>query len=161
MFFQLFFLFIFSSAITFSQDTRWYPFNDGLETATKENKKILMDVYTDWCAWCKRMDKDIYAQNEVKALLNKFFVLVKLNAESNNEVAYNELSLTETMLAQELGVDGYPSTIFFLPNGEVITAVPGYVAPDKFLLILKYIGENHYLTMDWVEFEAKETGEEE
>jgi thioredoxin-related protein len=158
---QLFFLLIFSSVITFSQDTRWYPFNDGLETATKENKKILMDVYTDWCAWCKRMDKDVYAQNEVKVLLNKFFVLVKLNAESNNEAAYNEQTMTETMLAQELGVDGYPSTIFFLPNGEVITAVPGYVAPDKFLLILKYIGENHYVTMDWEEFEAKETGEEE
>lgn len=160
MFRKLFFLLIFSSIISVAQDDRWYPFNDGLESATKENKKILMDVYTDWCAWCKRMDKDVYAQSDVQALLNKFFILVKLNAESNNEVAYNDQTLTETLLAQELGVDGYPSTIFFLPNGEVITAVPGYVAPDKFLLILKYIGEDHYKTMDWEEFEAKETGEE-
>ncbi|MBS4027976.1 MAG: thioredoxin family protein [Ignavibacteriales bacterium] len=148
------------SGFAFAQKGEWTNFNDGLETAAKSKKKVLVDVFTDWCAWCKRMDKDVYEQPDVKAYLAKNFILVKMDAESNNEVTYNGQSLSETQLAQDLGIDGYPSTVFFLPNGEVITAVPGYVPPEKFLLILKYIAEDHYNTMEWEDFETKQASAE-
>jgi thioredoxin-related protein len=142
-----------------TQELQWNSFNDGMETAARSQnsngrKKVIMDVFTDWCGWCKKMDKDVYSQSDIQAYLANNFILIKLNAESNNEVTYKDnQGLTESVLAaDELGIDGYPSTVFFATDGEVITMVPGYVPPDKFLLMLKYIAEDHYIKEDWDQF---------
>ena len=54
----------------------------GLQEARKRNLPVLVDVYTDWCGWCKRMDRDVYAQPEVRDYLSRKFVTVKLDAEA-------------------------------------------------------------------------------
>ncbi len=155
----IFLLTVIFTTIASAQELQWNSFNDGMESAmrslnSKGKKKVMMDVYTDWCGWCKKMDKDVYSQADIKAYLANNFILIKLNAESNNEVTYKDnQGLTESVLAaDELGIDGYPSTVFFTADGEVITMVPGYVPPDKFLLMLKYIAEDHYIKEDWDTF---------
>ncbi len=149
----------FISTSVFSQ-VQWSTFNKALDGAKSSNKKILMNVYADWNRWSKRMDKDVYALPDVQSYLNKYFLSSKLDAESNKEVTYNDQTLTEALLASDiLGIDGYPTTVFFMPNGEVITSVPGYIPPDQFLLILKYIAEDHYKTMEWEEFLEKHKSE--
>ena len=37
----------------------WKPFTDGFAEAKKAEKKIMVDVYTTWCGWCKRLDADV------------------------------------------------------------------------------------------------------
>jgi len=134
---------------------RWKNFNDGIAEAKKTNKKILVDVYTDWCGWCKKMDEEVYANKDIATYLADRYLVVKLDAESDSKIDYNDMAMTEMDLARAFGIDGYPATIFMRPDGKAITLVPGYIRAETFLKVIKYIGENHYEKMKWEEYVAK------
>ena len=114
-------------------------------------------MYTDWCGWCKRMERDTYSNDSVSNYLAKQFVLVKLNAESDATVHYKGKAYSELAMARGFGVNGYPTIIFLEPNGKHITSLPGYVGPDKFLTIVTYIGNDHYKNMTWEEYTANQS----
>lgn len=157
-FFLSAFIFIFSTLILQSNNKNkltWQKFDDGLLEAEKSERKILVAVYTDWCGWCKRMDKDVYEDSNVISYLNKKFIVVKLNAESANKVSYKGKKYTEIKLAREFGVNGYPTTLFLKPNGELITSAGGYIGSGRFLEILQYIGDDYYAKMSWKEYQEK------
>ncbi len=119
----------------------WKDWNSGLKEASAAGKPLLVDVYTDWCTWCKRMDRDVYTQPEVRAYLSQHFVLVKLNAEYSTPARYEGRQYTSRTLAERFRVNGYPTTIFLRPDGNHIANVPGYVPADRFLLLLRYVGD--------------------
>ena len=123
---------------------RWMSFDDGIAEAKKTGKKVMIDVYTDWCSWCKKMDKDTYADGGITEYLNKKYVAIKLDAESGNRIQYRGKSYTEQELAGEFGISGYPSIIFLAHDGEPITVYPGYADAGKFKLVLSFIAEDHY-----------------
>ena len=103
----------------------WYKDLPEAKTqAQAQNKPILIDFYTDWCGWCKRLDKDPYAHKDV-ADFAKGFICVKINADEHRQ------------LTKEYGVRGFPTTVFLRPDGVLIEAVPGYMPPDKFLTLMK------------------------
>src|SRR5215510_179475 len=95
------------------QELKWRAFNAGFDEAKKNNKKIILDVYTDWCGWCKRLDKDTYGNEKVMEYLNQEYVVIKLNAESDSKLTYKDKSYTEASIAQAFGITGYPTIIFF------------------------------------------------
>jgi thioredoxin-related protein len=134
-------------------ELKWLPFTQGLTEAKKSDKKILVDVYTDWCGWCKVMDKNTYSDTLVISLINKHFIPVKLNAESSNKVVYDNKTFTEQSLARAFGVDGYPTTLFLDSDGNSITSADGYIKPEMFIDMLRFIGEDHFKNMDWEEYQ--------
>jgi uncharacterized protein YyaL (SSP411 family) len=120
----------------------WYSFDEGYNKAVKEDKIILIDAYTDWCGWCKVMDKKTYTQASVIEYLNENFVCVKLNPEVEKEYKFADKTMRSSELLQYLGhgkVTGYPTTIFWLhPTKEEQRFVqPGFLGPDDFLGLLK------------------------
>lgn len=121
----------------------WRGWNAGLAAAASSKKPVIADVYTDWCGWCKRMDRDVYARADVSEYLNAHFVMVRLNAESDERVNYAGRVLTGRTLAGGFQVTGYPTTIFLRPNGEHMVNVPGYVPAEKFLKLVRFIGDGH------------------
>lgn len=121
----------------------WRAWDPGLAEAGSTSRPVLVDVYTDWCGWCKRMDRDVYARRDVQDYLARRFVTVKLNAESNEVARYEGRTYTSRALAARFGVNGYPTTIFLSPRGTYLGNVPGYTPPDRFLLLLRYIGDGH------------------
>jgi thioredoxin-related protein len=132
-------------------------FNDALKTAKEENKRIIVDVYTDWCGWCKKMDADAYSNKKIKNLIKKNFVFVKLNAESENKLKYNGKEYSEADLAYQFQVTGYPTTVFLEPDGKVIeykydnvkmNNLPGYFSSSDFRKILEYIKDGDYEDTD-------------
>ena len=136
-------------------ELKWRKFDEGFAEAKKTNKKIMLDVYTDWCGWCKRLDKDVYANEKIMAYLNAKYVSIKLNAESKSMVTYKDTAYSEIQMARLLGVTGYPAIVFFESSSDPITMLGGYVAPEKFLPIIQYIGEDYYKTSTWEEFQKK------
>ena len=125
-------------------ELKWLKYDKGLELAAKENKPVMVDFYTNWCGYCKKMDRETFTNDAVAKYLNDNFVIVKVNAESNETVATSDGSLSERQLSQSFGVRGYPAYWFLKSNGEKISNVPGYVPADKFITILRYFGEGHY-----------------
>ena len=134
-------------------ELKWKPFEAGFAEARKSDKKVLLDVYTDWCGWCKKLDQNVYSDGRVVKYLNQHYVVVKLNAEDTTRVNYMDKTSTKTELAGHFGVRGYPTIIFFGSKGDPINSLPGYVDADRFLTIVKYIGEDYYKTITWENFQ--------
>lgn len=126
-----------------AQGVAWRKWNAGLQSASSSGRPVLVDVYTDWCGWCKRMDKDVYARADVRDYLNAKFVTIKLNAESAEAATFEGRNYTARTLSSRLEVSGYPTTVFLRANGEKLVNVPGYLPPDRFLKLLRYIGDGH------------------
>lgn len=133
----------------------WLSYNEGLALAEKENKYVLINFYTDWCGYCKKMDKETYSNEEVKNILNKNFVIVKVNAESNNKVIENGEEITERELAKLYQVTGYPTTWFLESNHSRVAPLPGYVASEQFIPVLNYIGEGWHKSISFKEYMEK------
>jgi thioredoxin-related protein len=133
---------------------KWHDFNEGATLAKKENKKLLVDVYTDWCVWCKKMDKDVYSNDRVRQSVAAHFVAVKLNAESSKGISFNGAQMNEAKLAGAMGVTGYPTIVFLDPAAHPITKVDGFVESKEFTSILQYIGEDHYKSKTFQEYKA-------
>jgi thioredoxin-related protein len=119
----------------------WLGWNAGLKRASDSGRPVLVDVYTDWCGWCKRMDRDVYGRADVDRYLASHFVLVRLNAESGEQAAWQGRAYSARSLSSAFGVSGYPTTIFLASDGTRIVNAPGYIEGDRFMLLLRYIGD--------------------
>jgi thioredoxin-related protein len=140
-----------------TQELTWKDLPSGLAEAKKANKKILLDVYTDWCKWCKKLDAEVYAEPAVSAYLQKNYITVKVNAENPDKFAFQGKQMNGPDIAQTFGVSGYPTIIFLDADGKQIDRLGGFVNAQQFLPILKFIGEDAYKTTSWDDY-AKKNG---
>ena len=120
---------------------KWHSFDEGLTKAFNENKLLLVDFYTDWCGWCKKMDATTYQDKEVMKYLNENFVLVKLNPEKEGSVNFQGNTFQHNEFAAAAGVKGFPATAFFTSSSEFIRTFPGYMDAESFLDLLKKLVE--------------------
>jgi thioredoxin-related protein len=130
----------------------WHSFDEGVVLARQENKKILVDAYTDWCVWCKKMDKEVYTDGAVGKAMASNFIAVKLNAESQKSVTVDGAQMNEASLARDMGVTGYPTIVFLDPAAKPITKISGYMEPNEFTNVLRFIGEDHYKTKSFQDY---------
>lgn len=138
----------------------WLTFEEAVALQAKQPRKILVDVYTDWCGWCKKMDKYTYTDTSVINNLKRNYYLVKFNAEQKEEVKFKDkvFKFKPEYKSHELAVsllDGkmsYPSTVFLDEDMNMLTNVPGYLTPKEMNPILVYFGENIYKVKNWKEY---------
>jgi uncharacterized protein YyaL (SSP411 family) len=130
-----------SNAQLKNPEVKWYEWDEGYELAKESGKILLVDIYTDWCGWCKKMDRDTYAKDSIKYLLNKYFIAVKFNPELNKKYhiddnEYNGRQLQSSLLQNQRS--GYPTTVFLLPNKKaILSIVPGYKDEAAFKAVLR------------------------
>jgi thioredoxin-related protein len=131
----------------------WYAFNEGYALAVKQGKPMVIDVYTDWCHWCKVMDKDTFANPAVKKVLDEKFIPIKINAESKTErVKYDGKDLSAAEFAAGAGVDGYPTMLFMDKAGKFVTKVPGFIKAPDFLNMLEFMRTESYKKQSFEDF---------
>lgn len=122
----------------------WLAFDAAAERAKKENKHMIVDVYTTWCGWCKVMERQTYGNAAVANYLTENFVLAKVNGESSAELHYKGKVMTERAFARQVGVTGFPTTYFLKPDADIIGGAPGYIPPDNFIIYAKYVSTRWY-----------------
>jgi thiol:disulfide interchange protein len=103
--------------------------DEGKEIAKKENKKIMIDTYADWCLACKELDEYTFSDPEVAKAL-KDYVMVKLD--------FTKMSTEDRKLQRELNVIGMPTVIFLDSEGEEERRFSGFKNKKEFLT---FIGE--------------------
>jgi len=136
----------------------WLSYNEGLTLAQKEDKYVLIYFYTDGCSWCKKMEKETFSDEDVKKILSDKFVIVKINARSENKVIENGKEISERELATLYQVSGYPTTWFFWfleVTHTRIAPLPGYATTEQFIPVLNYIGEGWYKNISFKEYMEK------
>ena len=144
-----------------AQEVNWISFEEAV-AITKEpgnTKKVFIDVYTDWCGWCKRMDADTFQNPEVAAYMQENFLMVKFDAEGKepiqfdgrefNYVASGRRGYHELAVALLKGRLSYPTVVFMDEEFRVISPVPGYHKPDKFIKIARFFGDDVFKEQDW------------
>ena len=170
----LLFVFVLGSTTIFAQPkeqvkVKWYTFEEAIELNKTNPKKIFIDVYTDWCSWCKVMDNKTFSHPEIANYLNTYFYPVKFNAESTKPVIFQgkefvnsqqgRRSTHELAAALLQGKMSYPSVAYMDEQNRLLTAVPGYYPAAQIEPMLKYFGGDHYKTIPWDEFSKSFKGE--
>jgi len=119
---------------------RWYGHEQGLVQAKKQQKKVFLYFWADWCQYCGKMEEETLSKKAVIDLLNKNFIPIKINSEVDRSIA------------ERYFVRGLPTTWFLSAQGEKISNLPGYVEPDLFVPILEFIHSESYQKMSFKEF---------
>lgn len=101
----------------------WTTTADGFQKAKTYKRFIIADIYTDWCGWCKRMDKETFHNESVEQYLSTNFIGMKVDAEDKGP---------GEALAKKYAVDGYPTILFFDANGNFKDRFVGYAGPNEF-----------------------------
>lgn len=126
------------------EKVQWLTFDAAVAKAQRENKHVVVDVYTNWCGWCKVMDRQTYGNDDVAAYLTENFALAKVNGESAAKLMWQGKTLTEREFAKAVGVSGYPATYFMKPNAEILGGVAGYIKAPDMLIYTKYVHTKYY-----------------
>lgn len=105
-------------------DNNWV---EATEKASTASKLLFVDAYTDWCYWCKVMDKKTFADTSIINLMNENFVSLKLEMERD----YG------TKIAMKYNVSSFPSFLIFAPDGSLLYKTSGYQEVESFAKLLK------------------------
>ena len=98
-------------------------FADALKQAKKEKKIIMIDYYTTWCGWCKRLDRDTYSSDEIGKYADDNVISLKLDAEKGEGMT----------LAKKASITGFPTIVFYNGDGKEIYRVVGYKPAPSFI----------------------------
>lgn len=113
----------------------WVDFNTGFPQSVAEGKIAVIDCYTDWCGWCKVMDKKTFSDSGIIERLNKNFIAIKFNPEKPGKYKMGQDSVSGRQLMYGLSNNkpsGYPTFFFFVPQFNKMFQVPGYLDVEKF-----------------------------
>src|SRR5690554_5782618 len=98
-------------------------FEELLDSAAAQDKQVLVDAYTDWCGWCKVMDRETFSQERVGEYVNRKFVATKIDMERGFGVK----------LAMKYRVRSYPQYLIFSSQGHLLARLSGYMEPEPFI----------------------------
>ncbi len=140
----------------------WLTFEEAMELHKDQPKKLLIDLYTDWCGWCKVMDRETYSNEVLSSYINTNFYPVKFNAEQKEEVVFDghtfkfipsgRRGVHELAAALTRNQLSYPTTVFMDEELRIIQPIAGYLKPQQMEPILKFIGGNHYKNTEWAAY---------
>ena len=162
----IFLLFFLTPLKNVAQEIHWLTFAQMLEAHRKQPKKVIVDIYTDWCGWCKKLDKDVYENPVIEKYIGENFYAVKMNSETEGQVVFqgdtfkllphNGRKLTNTLALKLMNNrSAYPTTAFLDEKLSLFTSIPGYMEAKEYEAVIKYFSQNAYKTQSWDDYKLK------
>lgn len=151
---------------TVETEIKWYTWNEAYELSQKTPKKVFIDLYTDWCGWCKKMDATTFKDPQVVKYLNEHFYPVKFNAEQREAIVFNNNTF-EFVEAGRRGVHqlayalldgrlGYPAFVMLDESFARIMISPGFKQTPQLMQELQFAKEEKYKVMSWEDYSRAE-----
>ena len=149
------------SFASIAQTINWVSFEEALALQKKKPKKIMMDVYTNWCGPCKMLDKNTFQNPDVAKYVNDNYYAVKFDAEGNENIKFKGNTYTNKGykaemasrrnsvhdLTHALQVNAYPTIMFFDEIGDIIFPLRGYQQPQQLESYLKMFFKDQHKEM--------------
>lgn len=124
---------------------KWYSYSEGLETAKKQGKPMIIFFYTDWCIYCKKMDKEVFSDRDVISYMNSNYISVRVNPETDRgRMMIMGRETSAAYLMSMAGANGFPAHMFWDRKQQPVTTMPGYIEKKVFLPLLKFIDTECY-----------------
>lgn len=144
----------------------WLTMEQAYAKMQKEPKKIMIDVYTDWCGWCKVMDRQTFSDPKVAAYVRDKFYAVKFNAEQKEPITIGdhtfnysaENKVNELALALTNNQLSFPTTVFLDDKFQMIQPLAGYMKAKEFHEVITFFGENYHKKEAFEDYKAKTYG---
>lgn len=162
-------LFLISTTVSVSQEINWLTIEEAEAANNNVPKKILIDVYTDWCGWCKKMDASTFKDEEIVNYLNKNYYSIKLDGEDKNTLTFKGVEFNfidkgrrgyhELAAGFLQGKMSYPSLVLLDEDFVVLQVFKGFRTADELLPIVIYLGDNIYQETKWVDYINESKGE--
>lgn len=130
----------FTPAMAENKEIQWQPYDTGIKMIKEQNKKGFLHFYTDWCTYCKIMNKQTFVDPKIIDYLNNNFVSIRVNADKQKDVA------------KKYGVSRFPSNWFIAEDSTSLSNQPGFIKPDMLLDMLKFLNTDSFKEMKFSEF---------
>ena len=127
---------------------------EDIAEAADENKRVMIYFFQDGCPYCKKLLEDNFGQREITDKTRKYFDVVTLNIWGDREVTVGDKVMTEKELAAALKVQYTPTLIFFDENNKAVYRANGYYPPEKFEVVLDYVGQKKERELDFQDYLA-------
>ncbi len=151
---------------------KWVPIGEAQKAALADGKPLMVDMWTPWCGWCKKMDAATFRDEQTAQYINANFHPVSFNAEGPDTVYFNDQKYLNTAYDPKLkggrngthpwtqavaaanGGIGYPTIVYIAADGTLIGPDPGFKSPEDLEPVLRYVREGAYKTMSFADFRA-------
>lgn len=154
------------SVLSLSAQVNWMSWEEAMEAAKQEPRKIFVDVVTSWCTYCKKMDKETFSNPYVAKYLNENYYPVKFDAQQPNDIEFNgkvysfvrkgERTSYHQLAAEIMnGRLSYPTIVFLDENQKIIQSIAGYRGALEFELFITYFGEDYHKNMPWSSYKRQ------
>lgn len=101
----------------------WYTPNVGIPLAKSTNKQFMIYYHTDWCGYCKRMEKTVF--NDTSIHLDTNMIPISINCDRNDTITVKGKVRTYREFCNEMGVHAYPAFKWFSPKGKTTKSYIG------------------------------------
>ncbi|MBX2905330.1 MAG: DUF255 domain-containing protein [Taibaiella sp.] len=150
-----------------AEEIHWLTSVEELQMKMQQQpKKVIVDMYTGWCGWCKKMDAETYTNPAVVKYINNNYYALKLDAERKDTInfqgkqfffvpEYKTNGFALEILKDYLAKGGnlmYPQTVIMMENFQNPNPIPGYLTVPQLEPVLTYFGDNAYRRQSWDQY---------
>jgi thioredoxin-related protein len=151
-------------------DINWISLEEAEKRMTKEPRKVLIDVYTEWCGPCKMMNNTTFKDPAVVKYINDNYYAVKFNAEGQETITFKgnvykndnydpakakSRNATHDLTKAIAPVNGriaYPTIVYLDESFQILSPVQGMQRPEQIMPILTFFGDDVYKDKTWQEY---------
>jgi len=154
-----------NSAYGETQKVKWLTWEEAVERSKTEKRKILLDVYTQWCGWCKKMDTLTFNRAGIAQYINDNFYPVKFDAQQREDVEFEGKTFKyhkngprgyhDFAVKLLRGRMSYPTLVFMDEEFEIIQSIVGFKTADQFEVIATYFATDQFMKMPWSSYKEQ------